>query len=697
MPFVDFTAAEVAPPVRAALGRYDDTLLRVVANKFTRPRLQNAPDDLRERVLDALTDPVSVDRAIRPLSASAKRLLRGVGISRQPYWRVQALVDLLRALGDDSGVEPVLELLDAGLIYPDLPPSRARALGHFDEWVASAAVQPLGVHVVALAAQRARGEDLGLPELPHTALPTAAVLEADGLEWPMRLAVAWQVVRAGPIRRTQQGGFFKRDYDRLHSHPLLATEPAEQVAPVVDPALFAVELALVEGILAEDEEQIRAGELPAIWAEGVGPACLSLLVALTRIHGWDPIAGWTGESTPGRSPVADVVLALALLARIPQGDWVKLDDLDGWLAGQPDGRAGVIAALAGGILHQLRLVQAAKHGGESHVRLSPFGRAVVEGAKSPAVAAPAVEQTLLVQPNLEIVLFRQGLTPALVARLSRFAEWKSLGLACTLTLTADSVYRGLESGESLNGIVALLERHGTRAVSETVLGSLRSWASKRDRVRVYPSALLLEFRNEAELDRAVRQGLIEHKVSDRVGLIASEAGIDYRQFRLAGTRDYLAPEEVCVAVGDDGLTLTVNEHKSDLLLESELARFADPASGPADERTRYRMTPASLRRAKARGLDASGLDDWFVRRTGEPLPPAAKLLLDGDAMPPVAVERLVVLRVTDEAVADGLLTWPETRGLIAERLSPTVLAVQADTLDRLRATLAEIGVTLIDG
>ena len=58
---------------------------------------------------------------------------------------------------------------------------------------------------------------------------------------------------------------------------------------------------------------------------------------------------------------------------------------------------------------------------------------------------------------------------------------------------------------------------------------------------------------------------------------AHESGIDYRQFRLNGTRDYLAPEEVCVSVEEDGLTLTVNEHKSDLLLESELARFAEVA------------------------------------------------------------------------------------------------------------------------
>jgi hypothetical protein len=56
-----------------------------------------------------------------------------------------------------------------------------------------------------------------------------------------------------------------------------------------------------------------------------------------------------------------------------------------------------------------------------------------------------------------------------------------LGLACTLGLTAESVYRGLESGETLLDLLAMFNRHGTRPLSDTVLNSLRSWASKREK------------------------------------------------------------------------------------------------------------------------------------------------------------------------------------------------------------------------
>jgi hypothetical protein len=286
----------------------------------------------------------------------------------------------------------------------------------------------------------------------------------------------------------------------------------------------------------------------------------------------------------------------------------------------------------------------------------------------------------------------------LIARLSHVAEWKALGLACTLTLTAESVYRGLESGETLAEIVALLERHGTRTLSETVLGSLRSWSSKRERVSVFPSALLLEFRSAADLDRALREGLVERRITDRIGLIASDDRIDYQQFRLVGSRDYLAAEEHCAQVADDGLTLVINEHKSDLLLESELRRFAEAASpSGADDRTRYRMTPATLRTAQRQGLDAKALDAWFLRRTGEPLSATAKLLLTGEDAPPLTLEKLVALRVPNEEMADGIIAWPETRGLIVERLAPTLLAVPADAVERLRAKLAELGVRVEDG
>src|SRR5207247_1596076 len=84
----------------------------------------------------------------------------------------------------------------------------------------------------------------------------------------------------------------------------------------------------------------------------------------------------------------------------------------------------------------------------------------------------------------------RGLAAALIARLTRFASWKNLGVACTLQLEPETVYRALETGETFESIRQALEQHGTRPTPAAVLDLLRTWANKRDRITVYPAATL---------------------------------------------------------------------------------------------------------------------------------------------------------------------------------------------------------------
>jgi hypothetical protein len=695
MPLVDFhTGGAGLDRAADALAKYSEPLLRSVAARLFRPRTTWPAEEVRDRLLAALKDPVLIDRTLRALSPRARQLLRLVGVSRQPLWRVRGLLDLLRSLGHEDGIETVNELLTVGLLYPALPP-KAVPLSSFDGWLQQLTTQPLFAFTVPLAAGRAKDEPLQLHELPAVSLTKPALRESDGLEWPLRLAAFWQTVKAAPLRQTQQGGFFKRDLDRLRGHLLLAAPSADAVGTIPDPDLLGLLLAVEEEIVLPDGEQITAGTLPKAWEQGKMAAGASLFAALPGLSVWDPVEGWTEDPAAGRwiGPLA--VILISWLAGAADR-WFPVDDLAVAASGRTDASPAVAEALLLGLLYELGLVQFAAHKEARHVRLTELGRVLAEGAKKLPADPPAANQTLLVQPTLEIVLFRQGLTPALVARLSHFASWKTLGLACTLQLTAESVYHGLEDGETLNDLVALFQRHGTRELSETVLGTLRSWASKRERVLVYPSGLLLEFANAGELDRAVGLGLVERRVTDRIGLIPTEDRIDYGQFRFVGTRDYLAPEEQCVEINGDGLTIIVNANRSDLLLDSEVRRFAEPMQRTSDDRPQYRMTPQTLREARGRGVDETYLDDWFARRGGRPLPSAARLLLTGDAIAPATLQRVVVLRLPSPEVAEGILAWPETRGLVAERLSPTVLAVDADAVEALKEKLARIGVRIDD-
>src|SRR5205085_2115239 len=102
---------------------------------------------------------------------------------------------------------------------------------------------------------------------------------------------------------------------------------------------------------------------------------------------------------------------------------------------------------------------------------------------------------------------------------------------------------------------------------------------KRERLSIYAAAALFEFASAADLAEALARGLPAVRLTDRLAVVANEKDIDYRHFRLTGTRDYCLPPEKCVEVEADGVTLTVDLARSDLLLESEVQRFAEPAVG----------------------------------------------------------------------------------------------------------------------
>jgi hypothetical protein len=624
-------------------------------------------------------------------------------------------MELMAALEGGSDFAPVLALFEAGLLYPDLSASRGR-LKSFEQWLGLGGTGGPAVFAHPLVTARALGADLGLPPCPGATSAKGAVHEADGLEWPLRLAAVWQQVAAAPLRRTQQGDFFKRDLDRLRGDAVLNSPPADQLAELPDAGLLTVELALLQGMLHEELGELTAAPQPSAWEDGLPAVLEAIFASLPRLESWNAHAGWTGRPTNGNPCPSAYFLALLLLSQLPDEAWADPAAVEQWVIthhpywggatnGKPAAAASVSTFLLG-FAYQLRLLQAATGDkGNWLVRLSPLGRWLLGLADAP-VAAAVYPQTLLVQPNLEIVAYRQGLTPGLIRQLSQFAAWKSLGSACLLQLQPETVYRALESGQTFDTICRTLEQHGMRPTPPAVIESLRTWSDKRERIVVYPSATLFEFASADELNEALARGLPGTRLSDRLAVVVEEEAVDFRHFRLAGTRDYGLPPEKCIDVADDGVTLHVDIAKSDLMLESELRRFAEPlppdrgvarpvpSAAAANGRRTYRMTPTSLAGVREGGYPLPALEEWFLLRSGQPLSPAARLLLSGPRKSAPELRRLLVLAVPDAETADGLLQWPETRSLIDSRLGPSALAVAEEHVEELRTRLAALGINV---
>jgi hypothetical protein len=720
--------------LRRVLGSYDEPLLRQVATRLVKPRNQWPADELIERSLATVGNAAVIDRRLKDLGPCERRLLALIGHSRQPHWKLVNLLEMLAALGHAEGALPVANLFQAGLLYPYLGPDSPR-LKNFEQWLGQGAVTAFGVFAHPQVTERALGEDLGLPCLDFASNPGpgTGARQADGLEWPLRLAALWQQVSDNPLRRTQNADFFKRDLDRLRADLLLNGPPSDHLADLPDRGLLAVALGTAEGVLQDQDGELRAATLPPAWEQGLPATLASLWSALPLVEAWDPERGWSGTPPAGPNPYPSAyLLALLLLARIPEGGWGRPAQVGDWLAEHHpfwgggkkqrgsriedrgsktkdessilDPRSSILVFLLG-LAYQLRLVQAARDAeGEWIVSLTGLGRWLLGVGPLPA-GGPAFPQTLLVQPNLEILAYRQGLTPELIARLSRFAAWKNLGSACTLQLQPDSVYRALEAGETFETIVQALDRHGMKPTPTPVVESLKTWANKHERIGVYPAAVLLEFPSAEHLNEALARGLPATRISDKMAVVAREGDVNYQMFRLTGTRDYGLPPDKCVEVEPDGVTLTVDLARSDLMLDTEVQRFAEPLPAEAGRgrepggvnangRRQYLLTPASLAAGRGSGLSLAHLENWFLQRTGQPLSPAARLLLTGGDGPPPELRRLHVLTVPTRDVADGLLQWPTTRALIVERLGPAALVVAEENVGTLRDRLKDLGVTV---
>lgn len=689
---------------RDALTRYTEPLLRDVAGRLVKFRTPLPPDELVEKSLGTLGNPPVIDRRLKELPDAPRKLLAVIGQSRRPTWKVGHLLTLLASVGHPDGFEPVQTLLNAGLLYPDVT-SDSPEVEDFGAWFARAGNVHATVFVHPSVAIRARGEDAGFPNLESADPMPGAARQADGLDWPLRLAVAWQQVLTTPARLTQGNALFKRDLGRLQADEVLIAPAFDQLVSIPDPGVLAFFWAVAAGLVKHTDIEHTAAPFPETWETKPAPAVIDLWAGLSAVEPWDPLLGYTiNDSGISPTPTAGM-LAVLLLAKAPAEGWVNPQSIADWLwehhpswsgilpkeHAKTRGRSWVEAWLLG-VIYPLRLVEALGSAETGwRVRLTDMGRHVIGTGPEPA-AAPAFPQTLLVQPNAEILAYRQGLTPGLIGKLSRFARWKGTGPACTLELTAEHTYRGLETGMTLAGIVQTLNQHGMKPVPAPVADLLQRWANKRDRITIFMSATLVEFQTPADLDTAISRGIVSVRVTDRIGITDDGREPDFKNLRLIGNRDYDARPQRCVTIGDDGLTLTIDTTQSDLLLEAEIGRIADPVPSESNSVRRLRVTPESLKRATAAGYGLTELDAWFTSRSGFPLSPAGRLVVQGPTLPAPSAEKLLVVQVASEAVADGLMQWPPTRVLIAERLGPVALVVDEEHLPEFRKVLAAIGV-----
>ena len=713
------------PPLiayRAALKRYDGGRLVEIHSALGGADLGGKPTRLPEAIADRLSEARVAERMVGLLPYGSRVALGLFALTETTAWPASGLALGLACLGVEF--EPaVRRLLELGLVSAKVGDSFEPIFDYERIVATQTAITTLHAHPSVLNAARTL---LPEGEAPPEAGAVRQVREADGLEPILRLAAVWQRIEEGPIRQTQQGTFFKRDRERLEDDPVLAGPITDALEPLPDMALLWIDLARSVGLVVPEANSDRlVATRPDFWAENAFHLPQMIATRWLALRDWHELVGMRQENSPVDLAVPFVRASVLLwLARMPEAAWLAIDDLQkhldglsrGWdrpllsdsLGAEAVGKSATLTAILLGPAYQLGMIRVAEEtpSGRRVVQLTPLGRyAMAIGPPPPP--RQTFDHFLFVQPNFEVIAYRQGLTPSLIGQFSRFARWSQVGAALELKLTPDSVYRGLEGGLTTDAMLDRLGKHSSRPLPAGVAEALRTWAGRRDRVTYHASATLVEFATTDDLEAALglwpTTGRVAPvRISDRLLLVEEEGAIPFTRFRMAGSRDYRRPAEACVDVEPDGVTLALDLGRSDLLVDAELARFADERptyqrhDGSSAPRRLFDVSPLSLARAAENGMTVAQMSRWFQQRTGGEMPAAIRLLLHAatPGVGPFPTRRPIVMSAPSPDLLDGLLQHPATGPHLGDRLGPTTAIIPDDDIEPLRKALADLGLTL---
>ena len=361
-----------------------------------------------------------------------------------------------------------------------------------------------------------------------------------------------------------------------------------------------------------------------------------------------------------------------------RADWLKRERL--WLGSAPASWLYFLGMVELGL----------EDGAPVSLRLTDIGRAVLHAEQDQGVDVPAAPQAAwLVQPNFDVQVYLDHVTPEQLAFLERHAERvQAHHHTAQYRLTRESVYGGLESGTSLDDLLSGLQSGAAMAVPQNVVVDLRAWAALREQIRLLRRARLLEYPNDQARQAAVAGGLAGRPVGDRFVLLEGSLPLQQIKTRV----DYTGPLPKCLSATEDSV-ITITKPTRDLLIESQLDHWAERNADGT-----WRLTTASVARSVKAGTPLRALFRWLEERLTHPLPPLLGVALRawaGEAAN-VEIETVTVLRCRQPAVLEAIRHSKKLQPYIRGTLAPDVLLVDTQSVKALQEHLAWAGLRISD-
>ncbi len=329
------------------------------------------------------------------------------------------------------------------------------------------------------------------------------------------------------------------------------------------------------------------------------------------------------------------------------------------------------------------------------LRLTQLGKEVFHPELASAVSiAPKASTTDLpgwvVQPNFDIIVYLERTSPQQLAFLERHTERvQAHAHTAHYRLSRETVYRGLESGSTLEELLETLAAGAHAPLPQNVVVEIREWASLRERLTLHRRAALLEFPNTLFLYAALEAGVAGTVVGDRFLLLPQQS----RPMQPGWVSiDYAQALPKCITVSEDG-HIRLKRGYHDLIIEAQLSHWAERQSD-----SDWQLTAASVAAALKNGLRLNQLFTLLSERLTHKLPQLLALALRawGGESSSVELEPVVVLRCSQEQVFEAIMTSPKTRSFLKGYLYPDLLFVDKDQVDALRSLLDWAGFAIED-
>ena len=317
---------------------------------------------------------------------------------------------------------------------------------------------------------------------------------------------------------------------------------------------------------------------------------------------------------------------------------------------------------------------------------------------------PAERGQVVLQPDFHLLAMGPVPLKTLVAIEQLAVREKIQPAAISYRVTKESIYRALQEGQSVPGIISALETMTELPVAQNVRRTLQEWGKQHERIVIQRDVLVVQVAQAELLNKLLAQpklAQILHPVDERTAWLASE---DAQRIERALSKEKLLPAHSQGPEEDlpsslcwqDDEVLHARVPLPSLYTTGNINQIAERAGSD------WRLTPKSISAAVTAGHSVPEICQLLTQMTGEELSPSWKRRIKawGHYFGAAQTSKVRLLHLKDAATLaelrrsdSNLKRWlrPLQKG------ASDTAVVQEKNWDKVSARLAEWGIELTEG